>query len=558
MFSTMLAPDRTSRPTGDLVDNASDRFAFWALMVCLLFAICQLGFNGLTLDTWMDEGNYLMKGYWYLTGRVPPYSTLDPTFYMPLSFYTVGSMEWLFGIGYLPGRWLAIFFAIACLGLVYLAGTRLGGSRLAGVGAVVLVVGYPVTLTYFATATPYAMVSSLSLALVFVLLTVRARRAAYAASGVILWALLFTRPDMLPIAMIPTGWALLIEPGRKLQCLAIAFVTFLAASVVTLWAFGPGLVEVVLDVPGLGHIARLMGVPAAPVSNILPLTVSPLDPVLSLGDIPFNFFLYFFQPYFGLSAITLIMISLRIVSARETGERQVKPIDLILAYFWITTILHYLLSLSYCVNCIIGYTNYFLPVGALAVAALLGEISRLTRGPRLMQAAFICVCITAVVTQASPSFPTLLRPESNNIRTAATELSLQLRPNLSATSRVLVLCDSVEAAQAVWLAGGVIEPRSLYLPTNFREPKPGLTKDERDKVEAVVWDAGFWSEDSMRRALSRSYRMLLIERRASYGDPLDRMVRDGIPFGDVVATHFWLAATSKVGDRTFELYQRRE
>ncbi|MGH6755240.1 MAG: hypothetical protein ACREDP_24055, partial [Bradyrhizobium sp.] len=53
------------------------------LTFVLLFAICQLGYNAFTLDSWMDEGKYLMKGYWYLTGQVPPYSTVDPTFYMP-------------------------------------------------------------------------------------------------------------------------------------------------------------------------------------------------------------------------------------------------------------------------------------------------------------------------------------------------------------------------------------------------------------------------------------------------------------------------------------------
>ena len=555
----MHVPEQTSRPTEDITCEASDRFAFWMLIACLLFAACQLGFNALTLDTWMDEGKYLTKGYWYLTGQLPPYSAIDPTFYMPLPFYSVGSMEWLFGIGYLPGRALAILFAVACLVLVYLAGARIGQSRLAGAGATVLVVGYPVTLTYFATATPYALVSCLSLALILVLLAVSARRMAYAVSGVILWALLFTRPDMLPIAMIPAGWALLIEPRRKLECLALAALTCLATSLATLAIFGHGLLEVILDVPGLSHIATLLGMPPAPISRILLLTVSPLDPVLSLGEVPFYFYRYFFRPYFVVSVITLAMIALRIFSAwRETGERQIKPIDLILTYFWITAILHYLLSLSYCVDCIIPYTNYFLPVGALGAAALLGEISRLTHRPRPIYVALGCLCIAAAAMQASPSFPTLLRPKSDSVRTAATELSRQLRPSLPATGRVLVLCDRVEAAQAVWLAGGVIEPRSLYLPANFREPKPGVTKDEREKIDEVTWDAGFWNEDSMRRALSEGYRTLLIERRASYGDPLGRTVRDGIPFGDVVAAHFKLAATARVGERTFELYQRRE
>ena len=39
-------------------------------IACLLFAVGQLGFNAVALDTWMDEGKYLMKGYWYFTGKI--------------------------------------------------------------------------------------------------------------------------------------------------------------------------------------------------------------------------------------------------------------------------------------------------------------------------------------------------------------------------------------------------------------------------------------------------------------------------------------------------------
>src|SRR6185295_18444893 len=171
--------------------------------------------NAVTLDTWMDEGKYLTNGYWYFTGKIAPYSTVDPSFYMPLSFYSVAPMEWLFGVGYLPGRVLMIVFALGCLVLAYLTGARTGRSRLAGVSAVVLIVAYPVTLTFFATATPYAMVSC---------------------------------------------------------------------------------------------------------------------------------------------------------------QRHVKPIDLVLGYFWITAILHYLPSLHYCVDCIIPYMNYYLRLGVLAAAGLIEEI----------------------------------------------------------------------------------------------------------------------------------------------------------------------------------------
>jgi hypothetical protein len=117
---------------------------------------------------------------------------------------------------------------------------------------------------------------------------------------------------MLPIAMIPTGWALLIEPWRKIECLAVAFLTFMAASVVTVWAFGPGLLQVVLDTPGLAQLTAAVGIPPVPISSVLPLTVSPLDPVLPFGDIPTYFNRYFFRPYSAVSTVTLAMIALRI------------------------------------------------------------------------------------------------------------------------------------------------------------------------------------------------------------------------------------------------------
>jgi len=62
----------------------------------------------------------------------------------------------------------------------------------------------------------------------------------------------------------------------------------------------------------------------------------------------------------------------------------------------------------------------------------------------------------------------------------------------------------------------------------------------------------------MRNALTQGFSSTLLIERQRYGDVLGRTVRDGIPFGDVVAMHFRLAATSTVADWTFELYRRRE
>jgi hypothetical protein len=52
----------------------------------------------------------------------------------------------------------------------------------------------------------------------------------------------------------------------------------------------------------------------------------------------------------------------------------------------------------------------------------------------------------------------------------------------------------------------------------------------------------------MRNALPQGFSSTLLIERQRYGDVLGRTVRDGIPFGDVVAMHFRLAATSTVAD----------
>jgi hypothetical protein len=544
---------------GGLASAPADRVALAMLVVLVLLAIGQLGFNAVTLDTWMDEGKYLMKGLWYVTGQVPPYSDIDPTFYMPLFFYEVGIAQWLFGVGYLPGRLLMVACSIGCLALVYLLGKRIGGSRLAGVAAAAILVGQPVTLTYFATATPYAIVSFLSLLMIFALLTVKSRPLAFALSGLILWALFFNRQNMLPIAMLPAGWALLFERRRKVECLAIAVVVFCLASAVTLWVFGRGLFDVVLETPGLSEIARVLGVPPAPTVRIVPLTTSPLDPVFTAGDVIGYFRSYFIRPYGAVTLLTLLALALRaILSWRNPSERRIEPIDLILVYFWVMTFIHFFFSLSYCVDCITPYTNYFLPVGVLAAAVLVRDASRILPLRRPAAAVLGGVLVVAVLTRIFPAFPSLLRPGADGTRPLAEKLAVQLRPVLPQGGKVAVLGDNVALAQAVWLAGGVVESRTVYLPTTFRDPKPELSAAAREEAEGLLWQAGLWDASRLRRAVTEDYRVLLVERDAPPREPLKSTVRDGIPFGDVVAQHFRRTATVTAGGRTIELYLRRE
>jgi len=535
-----------------------DAFALAIFAIALLYAAAQLSFNVFTLDTWMDEGKYLMRGYWYVTGTIAPYSDIDPTFYMPLIFYEDGLAQLLFGIGYLPGRVLAVIFALACFVLVYLVGQRIGRSRLAGAAAVVLAVCSPVTLTYFATATPYAVVSFLSLLLIFILYDFKSRRAGYALAGLIMWAILFTRPNMMPIGLIPAGWALLIEPSRKIESAAIAFAAFTIPTTLAFLLFGQRLFDVVLDVPGISHIATALGAQAGAYSKIVSSTFSQIDRPVGPGEPRIFFTDFFIKPYFAVACVTVVAITLRIMRLMSESERNPEPMDLILVYFWIMVVSHFYASLSFCVDCILPYANYFIPVGALAAASLLGELSYWPKRSISISSVFSCILLVALATRVFPDFPALLRPGNDAVRARAEELSTKLRPILPASKMIFVLSEDVAASQAVWLAGGAVEPISIYLPFTFRAPKPAFSEPERKRLSNLIWSAGYWDEEGIRHAIAARYSTLLIERRPTYHDPIASTLHNGMPFGDLVEGYFRLAATVEMRGSAYELYDRRD
>ena len=536
-----------------------DRLLKAVLAVTFIFAAGQLTFNAVTLDSWLDEGNYLMKGYWYITGQIPPYSEVDRTGYMPIFFYLVGGLQKLFGTGYAAGRSMAVLFGAGCFILVYLTGIKIGRSRLAGVAALVLLAGHNVTLTYFATATPYSVVSFLSLLLIFVLLYLDNRRMAFALSGVILWALVFIRPNMLPVALIITGWAVLIEPRRKLELLALAFLAFCLVSIPTMIWFGTGLLDVILTVPGISHLNSILGGEPPLITEVIPLTASPMDPVVRPYEVLVYFVRFFLEPYAVVSFITLWLLGIRFIRAwRNFGDFTIKPMDLLLVYFWVTTVLHFMLSLSYCVNCIIPYTSYFLPVGVLAIAGLMDETRGLIKRPGGEFALLGLVIAGAFWLQLFPSFPTLLRPQKNLVRELAVHYSEQLRPLIKKGERLAVIDQSAAPAQAVWLAGGVVEPRTIYMPISFREPRAKPGQPDYSKAEGLLWRAGFWDDATMGRAIANDYQTVLINKRQKYRDPLSRVVRDGLPFGDLLKKYYTLAAMINTGNQKLMLYRRKE
>jgi len=80
------------------------------------------------LPSTLDEGNYLYKGYLFLSGQYWPYQWYGPwTNKMPLAFLIPGSAQVLFEPGIRTGRYFALFIGLLMLVGWWLAARRLGG-----------------------------------------------------------------------------------------------------------------------------------------------------------------------------------------------------------------------------------------------------------------------------------------------------------------------------------------------------------------------------------------------------------------------------------------------
>jgi hypothetical protein len=76
----------------------------------------------------MDEGDYLYKGYLFVTGRYWPYQDSGPwTNHMPLAFLIPGSIQKWFGVGLRTGRYTAVGLGVLTLLGLWIVTRRLGG-----------------------------------------------------------------------------------------------------------------------------------------------------------------------------------------------------------------------------------------------------------------------------------------------------------------------------------------------------------------------------------------------------------------------------------------------
>ncbi|MBZ0215287.1 MAG: hypothetical protein K8F25_01935 [Fimbriimonadaceae bacterium] len=522
-----------------------------AVALSAIFVFYLLASNIVGLDTWLDEGNYLAKGWWYVNGDLEPYSTTEPTLYMPLFFYFMGWLQLVFGEGYTAGRVFSVICGLGILGLTSSLTLRLSGSVVAAGAAALLLAGQFAPWIYYSTATPYSIVALLSLTTVSLLASKSIdRRVVWLTSGVLFWLIFFIRPNMLVFALVPGLWLFLFERPRGWVTFGLlAAFGFLFPSLITIGFFGYGLLETIMRTPGLATISEMLGLFRTDFWQIFGLTTSPFDPIGQWSEIGRTIRLYLVQPYAVLVAAVLSTTIWRLFVVAYQRVCSPEPVDVLSFYVIVAAALHLVLSQSYCVPCIMPYTAYFVPfaavVGGVAVGALVGRVSSPSRTGTLVLAS---VATLGVLSQVVNWGNTLLRtPGAQPSTKIARDLALELRPLLPAGGRVAVISSRPLIGQAVWLAGGVVEPLTMNFAVSYREFREDVPAAVRVNSVKLLRRSGFWNADLLSSLITDEAGAIVAARKGAKSEPYDRLPwSDGILGDDTIAKYFHAVGTIEV------------
>lgn len=113
-----------------------------------------------TQNSVLDEGDYLLKGLFFVRGVYRPFQDYGFwTNHMPLSFLIPGWVQAVFGPGLLVGRLYALALALIALAGVWAVARRLAGEWLAAVGLWMMALN-PAVIKMYAVATSQVLIAA--------------------------------------------------------------------------------------------------------------------------------------------------------------------------------------------------------------------------------------------------------------------------------------------------------------------------------------------------------------------------------------------------------------
>lgn len=195
---------------------AAPAVALAAGLMFLLQAVTYARF----LDSGLDEGNYLYKGWLFVRGVYAPFQPFGPsTNKMPLAFLIPGAAQAILGPGLRTGRGFAILLALMLLLAVWIVARRFGGRWWAAAAVAALALN-PSLARLYSQAVSEGLVAAMTAWVLVLILGAERPRWQLLAGSALAGAVVLTRENMLPLAIFGVlyiwwerGWKLALLCG---------------------------------------------------------------------------------------------------------------------------------------------------------------------------------------------------------------------------------------------------------------------------------------------------------------------------------------------------------
>ncbi len=515
-------------------------------------------FNG---QTFTAEVSALVRGWWYATGAVTPYTATDNPTEMPLYFYALGYWQQIVGGGHFSGRGLSIAFgALGGLAL-YSICRKLTANKAVAAAAAFIFLATPSTSFFFATATSAALVAALHLAAVWVIVDSVGRPRIFLAAvmGLICAALYFTDQNMIfaIVVLIPLYIAAL---GRDRAAHAAVLIAIFAAVAAVLIFVLPGKFHTLaLNMSFLGPVLGDAGLLGPDYTLVTRGTHGPPGTGTAFEAANLRGFL----ESFGLPNAGTILLALVLFAAAQGPLRilWIAP----LYFLWLAGMQYVTASSeAACDTCMHAATPTFIGIGALAAALTLATSGRwtkrhgLSQGPAVAIGAIAAVVINTFAPSLAtyPSAKSFPRPMLDGL-TAMPELAeipvltRWVANEIKTKDPVLVLhglgrSDVAALPYAVAAAGHALPSESLDLIGSERTINESLVGEMREAVRGAVEADRLWSEETMQRWIERDYNVILLEDDKSTAE----LKKD-------IATRFDAAGATRYRGRNILLFTRK-
>lgn len=358
-----------------------------ALAAAVLYLVQSWGYAH-SLNSVLDEGAYLYKGYAFVSGQYRIYQ--DDGFWsnhMPLSFYIPGAVQAIFGPGLRTGRYWTFFLGGLMLLGLWVVTRRLGGSWWAALVLAGLAIN-PAIIKMYSPALTQVLIASM---LVWVLaLTLGGDRPPWqvvlgAMLAAVMWMTRINLFPLLPLLLVYIFW----QYGGKIGLAA---------------ALAGGLTLLLLHLPFWPEILRFYTywLPEQ-LASILdpwqPPQATPFwDPEVALEDRINSFFRTYRYHFLALSGVVITWI-LWPVKSKWKSLSQYRSAVFLCGLFIALYALHFWATMgkNYCAYCLEGYTAFFASLGWLLMALTFASWSEsLPRWRQAIAAGFVLVIATGI------------------------------------------------------------------------------------------------------------------------------------------------------------------